>query len=67
MDRWSVPFEVDGVSYEAHFSRRPFREGCEVTVQVGDEVIRLGDLGLGEQALIERLRGEIRVRVARSN
>ena len=45
--------------YTAVFRARPFREGREVTVAVGGHTIRVGELGLGERATIERLKHEI--------
>jgi len=45
--------------YRAVFKSRPFREGLEVSVAVGEKVIRIGDLGLGVEAAIQKLRAEI--------
>ncbi len=45
--------------YRAFFRRRPFREGLEVSLQVGEHTIRIGELGLGEKATIQKLKAEI--------
>ena len=43
----------------ARFIQRPFREGLEVEVDVDGRTIRVGELGLGEEALINKVRAEI--------
>ena len=60
MVRYSRVVRHRGVSYKVRFSKRPFREGLEVAVKLRDgTVLRVGELGLGEQALLEKLGGEI--------
>jgi hypothetical protein len=63
MEERTRQIEIDGVQYELHFSRRPFREGCEVTVlrsNDGTVMLRIAELGFGEQATIERVTAELR-------
>ena len=52
-------FSHRGIKYTALIKERPFREGLEVEVNCGDSVIHVAELGLGERALIERLKEEI--------
>ena len=59
MEKWTEDFEHRGVTYQAQFIRRPFREGLEVTVLVGDKTLRIAELGLGTNALISKLRSRI--------
>lgn len=59
-EEWTVRFEVDGQPYDAHFVRRPFREGLEVSVEVGDATITLAELGYGEAAILQALEERIR-------
>ena len=59
MERYTKRFQHRGVRSTAVFLRRPFREGLEVTVTVGDATIRVAELGLGERALIARLKALI--------
>ncbi|WKZ56639.1 MAG: hypothetical protein QY326_07880 [Bdellovibrionota bacterium] len=59
MESWQKHFQHRGVTYCAEFVKRPFREGIEVSVEVDGTVIRFAELGLGEQALIHRLKFEI--------
>lgn len=63
-ERWTRRFSVAGQEFEAHFLRRPFREGLEVAVMVRDEVLRIAEFGFGEQALLEKLSHEITRRLA---
>jgi hypothetical protein len=56
---WSVPFEVEGQQFEAVFARRPFREGLEVQVAVGDDVLRFAEYGFGETALLEKVKTRV--------
>lgn len=55
-DRWEKELEVNGKRYTAVLLRRPFREGLEVYVECGGTVISVPELGLGEAALLEKLR-----------
>ena len=60
MLRYRKNFRYRGRSYQAQFIKRPFREGLEVSVRLGNgERLRIGELGLGEHALLERICGEI--------
>jgi hypothetical protein len=53
-------FKHHGISYVAVFKKRPFREGLEVSVTLpSGSVLSVGELGLGEKALIEKLKAEI--------
>lgn len=51
--------DIDGKSYEIVFVKRPFREGLEARIVLAHKTIAVAELGLGEQALIERLRSLI--------
>ena len=53
-DSWVREFEVDGETYRATFVRRPFREGLEVVIDLPAGPLRLAELGLREQALLEK-------------
>jgi hypothetical protein len=50
---------INGETVTVTFIKRPFREGIEAKVTLGDRTVTIAELGLGEQALIERIRGEI--------
>jgi hypothetical protein len=50
---------IDDRSFEVHFRRRPFREGFEVQVDLGSRIVRCGELGLGEHAALEWMRGAL--------
>lgn len=63
MERWIRTLTVAGVSYDVHFSRRPFREGCTVECVVQGEVLRLAELGFGEVDALERVREAIVARL----
>jgi hypothetical protein len=63
---WSREIEIDGVVYQAVFLKRPFREGLEVRVSLPDETISVADMGLGENALLERVRAVLIARGAKS-
>lgn len=63
MERWIRTVTVAGVSYEVHFSRRPFREGCSVECVVQGELVRLAELGFGEVDALERVKEEIAARL----
>lgn len=56
----------DGVRYTLKYRSRPFREGKEVSVVVGDVEIKVGELGLGERALEERVRALIEAELKRA-
>ncbi len=58
-ESWTREVEVCGESFELRFYRRPFREGLEVRVTVHGTEISLGELGLGELALLERAKARI--------
>ena len=58
-ERWTRTVTVAGEAFEVHFLRRPFREGLQVTIVVRGTEISLGELGLGEQALLEAARSRI--------
>jgi hypothetical protein len=51
--------EVAGQKYQVTFIQRPFREGLEVEVACGDEILRFAELGLGEEAVLEKIRAAI--------
>lgn len=57
---------VDGEPYVVRLIKRPFREGIEARVTVKGTELVVGDLGLGQAALQERLSAEIR-RVTQSD
>jgi len=56
---WQREIIINGAPVVITFIKRPFREGIEAKVTLGDKTVTLAELGLGEQALIERIRGEI--------
>lgn len=55
-DSWRKTVTIDDREVEIEFTQRPFREGLEVTVYLGDEALHFGELGFGEGAVIERIR-----------
>ncbi len=60
MERYRKKLKFEGVMYEAEFVKRPFREGLEVSVNLPcGKVLRIAELGLGEQELIERICQEV--------
>jgi hypothetical protein len=59
MEKWTEQFEHRGTTYSAEFVRRPFREGLEVSVLVGEDILKIAELGLGSNALVEKLRSMI--------
>jgi hypothetical protein len=63
---WSRELEIDGVVYRAVFIKRPFREGLEVLVTLPEQTISVADMGLGENALLERIRAILIARSATS-
>lgn len=52
---WERRIEVAGEVYTARFIKRPFREGIEVRVDHPAGTISVAEMGLGEQALLERV------------
>lgn len=52
---WVRELEVDGRVYRALFIKRPFREGIEVRVEGPDGTLCISEMGLGEQALLQRI------------
>ena len=59
-ETWTKTFEVEGRTFEAHFSRRPFREGLEVRIEVDGDVLSIAEFGFGETSLLERARELVR-------
>jgi hypothetical protein len=53
---WVREIEVEGRTYRAIFIKRPFREGIEVHVEGPDGLLRIAEMGLGEKALLEKVR-----------
>lgn len=51
--------QVGGRDFEVSVRTRPFREGGEAFVNLDGTIIRVADLGLGEEALRERVVKEI--------
>lgn len=52
---WVRELEVNGQIYRALFIKRPFREGIEVRVEGPDGTLCVSEMGLGEQALLEKI------------
>lgn len=50
-------FQHRGRRYRVTFVRRPFREGLEARLTLEGREIKLAELGLGERALIAKLKG----------
>lgn len=63
---WEREIEVDGTRYVARFIKRPFREGIEVRVELSEETISIAEMGLGEQALLERVRTSISKKIEKT-
>ena len=57
--RWKRTLTVNNETFRVVFSERPFREGLQVSTMVGATPLVIAELGLGEQAALERLRAEI--------
>jgi hypothetical protein len=55
-DEWDREIEVEGRVYRVTFIKRPFREGLEVRVETSEGLISVAELGLGEQALLEKVK-----------
>jgi hypothetical protein len=64
---WSRSFEVEGRMFEAVFSRRPFREGLEVTIEVDGKTLRLAEFGFGETAMLEKAKAAVLVALRGDN
>lgn len=58
-ESWSRPIEIEGVSYEIMFFRRPFREGLEVEFELDGTVVHWAELGYGENTVIEKVKSYI--------
>lgn len=56
---------VDGENYQADLIELPFREGVELECEVGGELLRVSDRGLGEDEAV-RLMKEL-IKTAESN
>jgi hypothetical protein len=56
---WERIIEVNGMRFEAQFVQRPFREGIEVRINTLNGIVTVAELGLGEQALLEKARSVI--------
>ena len=55
-----LEFEHHGVNYKATLESKPFREGRIAVLKLPDgKVIRVGELGFGGLAVIEKLKAEI--------
>ncbi len=52
----SARFRHKGQWYQAHFTKRPFREGLEVAVNTPKGMLRISELGLGRRASIVKLK-----------
>jgi hypothetical protein len=63
--RWVREIEVEGKIYTATFIKRPFREGIEVRIETPWGVISVAELGLGEQALLEKAQALIEAELHR--
>lgn len=59
MSKKTFQFEHRGKQFIARTFSRPFREGQEVTVELGTRTVRIAELGFGEQATIEKLKAEL--------
>ena len=64
-ESWTRCIEVRGQSFTLVFLRRPFREGLEVRIETPWGIVSVAELGLGEQALIERARSILEGELAR--
>lgn len=61
-EEWQREIEVEGRVYLVTFVKRPFREGLEVRVDTPDGTISVAELGLGEQALLEKVKSLLKRR-----
>ncbi len=64
-ERWFRDIEVQGKIFRATFIKRPFREGVEVRIEAPWGVISVAELGLGEQALLEKAQALIEAELRR--
>jgi len=65
-ESWTRTVQIADRTFEVVFSRRPFREGFEVCVEVDGEVLTFGELGLGEVAALERVKSEVQAVISRT-
>ena len=63
---WTKEIDVDGVVFQAILIRRPFREGLEVRIELPSGTISVAELGLGEQALLEKATQLVRAELLRT-
>ena len=63
----TIIFDVGGKEYSAELKSRPFREGIEVVLDLDGELIRIPELGFGDTAIVERLKGIVRERLAKDS
>lgn len=59
-EEWEREIEVEGAVYRVTFIKRPFREGLEVRVPTAEGAISVAELGLGERALLEKVKSLIK-------
>jgi len=59
MESWIKKFQYRKIPYVAEYIRRPFREGLEIRTRVGKKTISISELGLGEKALLQKLKFEL--------
>jgi len=64
-ESWKRSIDVQGVPFTLIFLRRPFREGLEVRIETPWGLVSVPELGLGEQALLERARALLESELAR--
>ena len=58
---WEKSFDFGGKEYVVQFVQRPFREGLEARLKLENgKEIRISELGLGEIALFEKIKNEIK-------
>ncbi len=55
MQSWTENIEICGKNYALTFRKRPFREGLEVELMLGEQLIKIAEFGLGREALIEKV------------
>lgn len=56
---WFETIEHRGTNYQVEFVARDFREGYEVLTEVGGQLIRIAELGLGKSAALSKLTTQI--------
>ncbi len=59
IESWTKSITHNGETIEITFIRRPFREGLEAIARFRGKEVRIAELGLGENALIERIIKEL--------